>query len=218
LQNIKKNNFCPAGNGTAVTVASLKTLQAQAEAGEQQKHFKPGVPPASRAFLTALGEGDLVTFEGFVFEARQECKETVNCGTQSPNQDSFHDIHISLLDHSPTSKGGSIAAQDAEECGSFVAEMIPHHRPPEWTACNVNDVASGHLRVRITGQRMFDGSHLTCNGQVPNGSNPKRTTLWEIHPIYQFDVCPSGDCKTGGWVPLAKFAAGKTACQNKPCE
>jgi hypothetical protein len=218
LQNTGKNNFCAVGNPAAVTLASLRTLQTSAEAAEKKLHFAAGSPPKSRAFLASLGEGGPVTFEGFVFQARQECKETVNCGAQSPNQDAFHDIHISLVDHVPTSGGGSVAQKDAEECGGFVAEMIPHHRPPEWTACNVNDVAARHLRVRVTGQRFFDASHLTCNGGTPNGSNPKRSTLWEIHPIYMFEVCPSGDCKTGGWVPLSTFAAGKTTCNNKPCQ
>lgn len=216
LQNLKKDNFCALGTPIAVTLSALKALQTKAASGEATNHFKPGEPLPDRTFLKSLGEGDLVTFEGYVFEARQECKESVNCGVQSPNQDGFHDIHISLVDHVPTSKLGTQAA-DAEECGSFVAEMIPHHRPAEWNACNVNSIATKKLRVRITGQRMFDGSHLTCNGTTPNGSNPKRATLWEIHPIYSFDVCPSGDCKTNGWVPLTTFAAGKTSCTNKPC-
>ena len=218
LQNIAKNNFCASTPASpTVTIASLRDLQTKANAAEKKLKFKPGQPPPRRDFLMALGEGDLVTFEGFVFEARQECKESVNCDTQSPNQDGFHDIHISFLDHAPTSKSGSASAQAAEECGSFVGETIPHHRPLEWNACNMNDVANRNLRVRVTGQRMFDGSHLTCNGSTPNGSNPKRATLWEIHPIYTFDVCLSGDCKNGGWVPLETFAAGKTTCDNKPC-
>lgn len=217
LQNIQKNNFCPLGTPTAITLTTLNALQAKATAEEHTNGFKPGEPPPVRTFLKSLGEGDLVTFEGYVFEARQECKESVNCDTQSPNLDGFHDIHISLVDHVPTSKPGTRAA-DAEECGSFVAEMIPHHRPAEWNACNVNSVATQKLRVRVTGQRMFDGSHLTCNGITPNGDNPKRSTLWEIHPIYGFEVCPSGDCPTGGWVPLTMFAAGKISCTNTPCE
>ena len=216
LQDLRKNNFCAAGAPIMVTLSQLVALQKTTAAAETQKKLKQGDPPADRTFLENLGEGNLVQFEGFVFEARQECKETVNCGAGSPNEDAFHDIHISLLDHAPVSKPGAAAA-DAEECGSFVAEMIPHHRPPEWNACNVNSVATQKLRVRITGQRMFDGSHLTCNGKTPNGDNPKRATLWEIHPIYTFEVCPKGDCQTGGWTPLTTFAAGKTTCQNKPC-
>src|SRR6266478_3301301 len=95
--------------------------------------------------------------------------------------------------------------------------MIPHHRPLEWTACNVNDVANSGLRVRVSGQQFFDGSHLPCKNGIPDGSNPKRASLWEIHPIYSFEVCPAGDCKNGGWKPLEELARGKTTCNNKPC-
>lgn len=219
LQNARKNDFCAEGTPASVTAAVLKSLQTKTESAEQKAHIQLGKPPTDRSFLAKLGEGDLVSFEGFVFEARQECQETVNCGTATPNADASHDIHISLLDHQPTTRtSDSKQQQDAEECTSIVAEMVPHHRPPEWTACNVNELRAKGLRVRISGQRFFDGSHLTCIGGAPQGLNPKRASLWEIHPIYTFDVCPNGDCKTGGWVPLKTFANGKTICENKPCE
>jgi hypothetical protein len=222
LENSFKNNFCARGTLGTVTAASLTTLQATTEDAQRKAHLKPGPPPPKdRSFLTALGEGDHVSFEGFVFLARQECTETVNCEFIPPNTDASHDIHISLLDHqrtlTPVPKNPP-PAQDAEECTSIVAEMIPHHRPPEWTACNVNEVANNGLRVRITGQRFFDAAHVPCNGKLPVGSNPKRSSLWEIHPIYTFEVCPKGDCKTGGWVALTTFAKGKTQCQRpEPC-
>jgi hypothetical protein len=218
LQNNKKNDFCAQGDATTVTAAILKTLQKSTETAERHEHATPGSPPAARDFLTTLGEGDLVTFEGFVFLARQECKETVNCGLVPPNTDASHDIHISLLDQPrKTTKTATPAKLNREECTSIVAEMIPHHRPAEWTACNLNDIAAKGLRVRVTGQRFFDGSHVPCIGSTPQGSNPKRASLWELHPIYTFDVCPTGDCADGGWVPLSTFAEGKTTCVNKPC-
>ena len=219
LQNAAKNNFCPQVTSVTVKVKSLKSLQKKTEKQEKSMNLTLGTPPPDRTFLSTLGEGDLVTFEGFVFLARQECKETVNCGLNIPNTDASHDIHISLLDRSrKTVDSDPQAKKDAEECTGMVAEMIPHHRPPEWTACNVNDVAQQKLRVRITGQRFFDGSHVPCKGSLPQGSNPKRVSVWEIHPIYTFDVCPTGTCSHGGWVPLTTFAAGKTTCENRPCD
>lgn len=218
LQNDQKNNFCALGDGTSIDIAQLKTLEKSAEAVEKKKKYKAGQPPPDRSFLTALGERNVAVFEGYVFEARQECGETVNCGAVTPNIDASHDIHIAILGAPRKTKDSDpAAARDAEECTGFVAEMIPHHRPDEWSACNVNDVAGKGLRVRVTGQQFFDASHVPCKGTKAVGSNPKRVSLWEIHPIYAFEVCPSGDCASGGWVALEQFEAGKTTCHNPAC-
>ena len=224
LQNNSKNDFCAEGSSpTSITLDKITSLQGDAEAKEAALHFTPGKPPKSRDFLKTLGEGNLVVFEGYVFAARQECKETVNCGLTVANVDASHDIHIALLadprktpNNKPKTKQDK-AAQDGEECTGFVGEMIPHHRPAEWTACNVNDVATQGLRVRVTGHQLFDGAHVPCKDGAPVGSNPKRVSLWEIHPIYKFEVCPQGDCANGGWKSLEEFAAGKTKCAPKKC-
>lgn len=219
-QNQAKNNFCTdSATAQPINLAKITSLQGDAEAQENTMHFKPGEPPADRAFLKTLGEGNLVVFEGYVFEARQECKESVNCELAVPNKNASHDIHIAVLEAPRTTHAADPKpAQDKEECTGLVAEMIPHHRPAEWTACNVNAVAEKGLKVRITGQQFFDGSHVPCKNGEPQGSNPKRVSLWELHPIYSFEVCPSGDCASGGWQPLEKFAAGKTTCPEAKCE
>jgi hypothetical protein len=203
----------------SISLSKIESLQGDAEMQEKRQRFTPGEPPQDRAFLTNLGEGHLVVFEGFVFHARQECKETVNCGTTPLNVNASHDIHIAFLEQPrKTHPNDPKADQDKEECTGFVAEMIPHHRPTAWTACNVNDVANKGLRVRVTGQQFFDGSHVACKNGAPQGSNPKRVSLWEIHPIYSFEVCPSGDCAKGGWQPLETFAAGKIECPEANCK
>lgn len=218
-QNEAKNNFCAeSANPAAITVAQLASLEKDAE---KDPGYTPGEPPADRSFLKKLGEGDLVVFEGYVFHARQECKETVNCGTAVPNVNASHDIHIAMLQEPRKTKPSDPkTTQDTEECTGFVAEMIPHHRPAQWTACNVNDVANQGLKVRVTGQRFFDGSHVPCKDGAPQGSNPKRVSLWEIHPIYSFEVCPkgNGDCANGGWAPLEGFAPSTTCPEEKGCQ
>ena len=67
--------------------------------------------------------------------------------------------------------------------------------------------------------QFFDGSHVTCTaaGQ-PIGSNPKRMSLWEIHPIYTFEVCPTGMCAEGGWQKLEDWSGASTTCETKPCK
>ncbi|MFY9841636.1 MAG: hypothetical protein WA718_19235 [Terriglobales bacterium] len=208
-QNDAKNNFCPL-NSTAqsITVGQLADLQQKASAenipfGNIDGHplsTSPG-PATNRQPLKTLGEGKLVTLEGYVKTATQEGDESVNCGTKfdslgSAQQPAFHDIHVSL-----------ISALGQAECDGIVAEMIPHHRPGAWTADTVNQVSAAKLKVRVTGQLMFDSSHTPCvNGQPVKGadfSDPARISLWEIHPIYKFEVCTKADCTSGGWIDLA---------------
>jgi hypothetical protein len=63
--------------------------------------------------------------------------------------------------------------------------------------------------VRITGPLFFDSSHQPCrDGKRPN---PKRISVWEIHPIYQFEVCKNKAltaCDVGNdsqWIPLDQW-------------
>jgi hypothetical protein len=60
--------------------------------------------------------------------------------------------------------------------------------------------------VRIAGQQFFDSSHVPCANGAPVGSNPKRISLWEIHPIYNFEVCVSNCDGAGQWQPLTQWA------------
>jgi hypothetical protein len=204
-QNDAKNNFCPS-TGTAapqpMKIADLVTLQTKVQQnksipfGNEDIHpltTKPG-PATNRAPLVALGEGKQVVLQGFVRIARQEMAESVNCSKQFPDPDNdlYHDIHISI-----------VAAAGAAECTGIVAEMIPRHRPAAWNATQMEAVATAKLPVRVTGQLMFDSSHTPCQGSTAVKNDPARASLWEIHPIYKFEVCTKGTCSSGaGWVPV----------------
>jgi hypothetical protein len=131
-----------------------------------------------------------------------------------------NDIHISLTAQAfdmPVKKSPDDDPSRLNECFSAVAEMSPHFRPSAWSEGAVNDVAEAKLPVRVTGHLFFDSSHEPCDlsgaKPVPSAGNPKRMTLWEIHPIYSFEVCTSGktieDCSADGakWVPIETFAA-----------
>jgi len=202
-QNEAKNNFCAAGPAKPVTISDLVTLQSKVEQdssipfGNTRSHpltDKAG-PATDRKPLQALGEGTEVTLQGFVLIARQEEAESVNCGKNVANTAENHDIHISI-----------VQAPGQEECSGVVVEMIPHHRPASWTPQNVNAVAAAKLPVRVTGHLMFDSSHTPCQNGTSIQGDPKRSSLWEVHPVYRFDVCPQGDCSSGtGWVPLEEF-------------
>jgi hypothetical protein len=206
-QNDAKNNFCASGDPNdpiLTSIPELVALQAKAQQipninfGNTRSHpltSKAG-PVQDRAPLQAIGEGSLVQLVGYVKIARQEGAESVNCGSNVPNAAAYHDIHISIV----------LSPAD-QECSGVVVEMTPHHRPDTWTPQLVNKVASAGLLVRVTGQRMFDSSHTPCQNGSPISGDPARISLWEIHPIYNFEVCPQGNCSSGGWVRLDDWTA-----------
>lgn len=201
-QNEAKNNFCAPDPPKPVTLADMVSLQQNVQQnqainfGNPRSHpfsSTPG-PATDRGPLHNLGEGDEVVLQAYVLIARQEGAESVNCGAAFPPKDNAsHDIHISLVQNPGDT-----------ECSGIVAEMVPHHRPEEWTADLVNEVAQSKLPVRVTGQRMFDSSHSPCSSGKAQQGDPSRASLWEVHPIYKFEVCTNtkGDCSSGGWVPL----------------
>jgi hypothetical protein len=201
-QNEAKNNFCAPSPAKPITIPQMVSLQTQVQKnksipfGNPDSHplTKQAGPATDRAPLVKLGEGNEVILTGFVKIARQEEAESVNCGIGEgvPNEPQYHDIHIAI-----------VASPTAAECSSVVVEMIPHHRPTAWTAELVEAVATAKLPVRVTGQLMFDSSHTPCIKGRPIKDDPSRASLWEIHPIYSFEVCTQGNCSSGsGWVPL----------------
>ena len=123
-----------------------------------------------------IGEGDLVRYVAFMSNPRFSNVgkgESVNC--HGP-KDEDNDIHIDLI-------------RDPSEvaCVSVTAEMSPHYRPHIWDA-NVLRLITDRP-VRVTGQLFFDASHTPCKGQNDTKTNPKRVSIWEIHPVYHFEVC-----------------------------
>ena len=79
-------------------------------------------------------------------------------------------------------------------------------RPEAWT-----DLPNLSIKrpVRVTGPLFFDGSHRPCHGDTR--PSPNRISVWEIHPVYQFEVCKNkslSSCKVGDdtvWVPLDRW-------------
>ena len=205
-QNKAKNNFCAAGTAAPITIDEMKSLQNKVQQnkkinfGNPREHplsATPG-PVTSRAPLIALGEGKLRTLEGFIMIARQEGGEGVNCGNNVVNHPLFHDIHISIV--------GAKEDIHGDECDSVVVEMSPHHRPEVWNKSNLLKVAGRHAQVRVTGQLFFDSSHSPCQDGASVSGDPKRASLWEIHPIYKLDVCDAADCSAAEkWLSLDEW-------------
>ena len=140
-----------------------------------------------------LGEGKTVEFFGFVVgEPKGSGAENVNCNLTSPNVD----FHINVAD-----------GPNRKEHKSIVVEMIPQGRSEEWTTRKLKKIERDDLPVRVIGQLFYDNKHFVRDGRPANErrNQSKRHSLWEIHPVTKFLVCPAGDCEPEdreGWVAL----------------
>jgi hypothetical protein len=170
-ESTAKNNFCtPPQNPDVLTYQDLLDLQAKSA------NIPKSLP--DRKQVENLGEGNYVSYVAIIMNAHYSDTtggEAVNCNMSgnAPN-----DIHIVLMSD-PT---------DTDECHSTTAEMSPHFRPTDWTPDKLNALGKP---VRIKGQLFFDNSHTPCSGS--SRPNPKRASLWEIHPVYSLEVCQLGD-------------------------
>lgn len=220
-QNRIKNNLCAAGQPVPVTFSIFDQLQSAVDrmvasgmltygsGGPPQPEDRPKLQDIIKVNGTSIGEGTIVTLEGFVFDAKHDDSfpfhfqgESVNCKNSALD---WNDIHIALVS-SPT----------GNECSSVTAEIVPHRRPASWDRFDSNPVTSPYInnplpvkgqRVRITGQLFFDGSHVpnTCNNPS-SGGNPLRRATWEIHPVYAIDIYDTG---SGRWIPLDQWARNR---------
>lgn len=184
-----KNNFWAASQPPRViTYQELVGLQSRSA------NIPKRLP--DRTMLSKLGEGEYVSYVAFIKDAHYSdvgAGEAVNCNLPG---NATNDIHIVLLKD-----------PNDDECLSTTAEMSPHYRPPDWTPENLLKASAGHP-VRVQGQLFFDGSHTPCSGT--SRPNPKRASLWEIHPVYSVDVCTQttiAECQSGTaeWTSLSDF-------------
>lgn len=170
-ESTAKNNFCtPPLDPDTITYQQLISLQAQSA----------NIPKelSDRKEVENLGEGNYVSYVALIKNAHYSDTtggEAVNCNMSgnAPN-----DIHIVLMSD----------PNDTDECHSTTAEMSPHYRPTNWTPDKLNALGKP---VRIKGQLFYDNSHSICTEH--SRPNPKRASLWEIHPVYSLEVCQLGD-------------------------
>jgi hypothetical protein len=198
-QNQVKNNLCAPQPVTTLDISTLETLQGDVPAlgiqfGSPQTIPTPDQRPKLRhpnvANGIVVGEGSLVQLVGFVLNghfSNVQDGEEVNCSIAG---EPMNDIHIAVG-----------AALGAPACESVTAEIIPHFRPEPWLVLATLEGPNAtamltSLRLdrplRFTGQLMFDASHMPCANGHPASNAPARASSWEIHPVYQIDVCNAG--------------------------
>lgn len=141
-----------------------------------------------------VSEGDLVQIAAYLTAVRPEGNESVNCA----DQDGF-DVHI------------NVGAKNSTEWKGIVVEMIPQlGRPIGWDSATIAKVRSAGLQVLVVGGLTYDNEHFVNDDPAhPRTGQPKRISLWEIHPITEFYVCEAATCDPanhGGWTTLTAWA------------
>ena len=192
LQNAVKNNFC-ASMDAPETFTPQMLIDLQAKAVDRGISSGHNQEPDNRSVLHDLGEGKVVRMKAYLIEAHHAdlgSGESVNC--KKPTEED-NDIHVAFG-----------ATPNTQECGSVSAEITPHYRPASWNEIGHFETKKGNKYVpnpayvsrlqahpyRITGQLFFDASHQPCAcGTASCSGNPLRASVWEIHPVYQIEVC-----------------------------
>ena len=83
--------------------------------------------------------------------------------------------------------------EDTEREG-IVVEMIPQGRPDGWTIPKLKRIAREGRPVVFRGQLFYDNHHaVNDDPEYVKGSEPKRFSLWEIHPVTEFHVCVTAE-------------------------
>ncbi|HLW54659.1 MAG TPA: hypothetical protein VKW06_17615 [Candidatus Angelobacter sp.] len=183
LQNDVDSQFPVTVQGTSISSPRNMT-------GAARKIILSGLKTKSGKF----SEGDYVELSGFIASTKlpphPNTGESVNCGLKDPPSNDFH-INIT-----PT--------KNSEEGKGVVVEMIPQdpHRKAGWDLNKLVAIQQKQLPVKIRGRLFFDNEHVP-NPDGTVGSNPRRFSVFEIHPLETFLVCPSGSCsQASDWKPL----------------
>jgi hypothetical protein len=125
-------------------------------------------------------EGTPIRLKGWLAGAKKEGEESCNCNSQSDV-----DYHLWIVDKK--SKAG------LEHRGeSVVCEVTPRVRALHtgWDIRHIGKIVNSMTKVRLSGWLMMDQHHAEQLGQF-------RATLWEIHPVMEFEVQ-----REGKWVAL----------------
>jgi hypothetical protein len=133
--------------------------------------------------------------EGWLAGAKKEGAESCNC--HSPTE---VDYHLWIVDD-------KAKASKDNRFLSVVAEVTPRVRAERkgWDISRIAKVVKAHTKVRLSGWLMMDQEHPE---QLPRpNQHSTRGTLWEMHPIIEFEVEQEGE-----WVALSDaILAGESA-------
>lgn len=173
--------------------------------------------------LSALGDGHVFGVNGYLYYAKRGgATESSNC--QLGDIDAI-DFHIGIgFDPALAAKllkkktgAGTLTDNDHATMNetSMIVEMTPHYRfqyKPDWNLSALESMV-GH-QVKVTGQLLVDNEHFDSKDDCALGKNDGcwRATVWELHPVTQFQVCnsdtPCSD-NSPNWIDVGEVATSK---------
>ncbi len=172
--------------------------------------------------LRKQGEGEIVGAVGYLYGVKAEGKESSNCQLEPGDDNENVDFHIYMgFDPGIATKirNKTLTAAERKEVNpsSVIVEMTPHYRAtyhPEWALAAVKDAVG--QQIRVVGQLLVDNEHFVKSqdcGREDHTSNCWRATVWELHPVIQFEVCQSEECteSSGNWQPIGKTKAAESS-------
>ena len=180
LVNQSKRTVPPPGTPSTLTFETFSQLQSAAvELVDQGVEIPPTERDKIKSIETTegtVGEGSRVRLVAFLSDGtpHPNTGESVNCNLRG---ESNNDIHIPVTE----TKNGS-------EFEAIVVEMIPQGRPANLTSNEVETLRGQVLLIE--GGLFYDNLHF-ANGDASNpiAGQPKRFSLWEIHPVTSVKVC-----------------------------
>jgi hypothetical protein len=180
LVNQLKRTVPPPGTPITLTFETFSQLQSAAvELVDQGVEIPPTERDKIKSIETAegtVGEGSRVRLVAFLSDGtpHPNTGESVNCNLRG---EANNDIHIPVTE---TNNGSEFEA--------IVVEIIPQGRPANLTSNEVETLRGKVLLIE--GGLFYDNLHF-ANGDASNPmpGQPKRFSLWEIHPVTSVKVC-----------------------------
>lgn len=230
--NFLKNLLIPP---TPVTSAQVKFL-AQQDYQNLEANLPDGLSRGNHGdfkdALSALGEGQSFGLIGFLYYAKPSGVESSNCQLpdNDPPEGSNVDYHIGIgFDPSLAQQASAFPDTNSVpkdllktlEQNSVIVEMTPHSRftfeAGVWTIENVRKAVG--QQVRVVGQLLVDNEHFSPSQDCAKAASAKdqsscwRFSVWELHPVTQFQICNAASCAPddANWVEVNAFGGGGTA-------
>jgi hypothetical protein len=190
-RNLAKRFVAKSTTPVLLTIADLKALQHDTDpnAADHTHKFLPRALDNLHAGAHTLSEGDRVALTGYLHRAEEGSNsESVNCQGKDGR-----DIHLNLNKTKPITA--------FNEWTGIVLEAAPQVPLPGYTSADHKEVLhafqavlASDLPVLAIGSLTYDNAHqVNSDKNNPRGTNPKRISLWELHPVLKFYVCPKGD-------------------------
>jgi hypothetical protein len=180
LVNQLKRTVPPDGPAVTLTFDTFSQLQnAAVELVDQGAPIEAADREKIKSIETTegmVGEGSRVRLVAFLSEGSPHANtgESVNCNLKT---EAKNDIHISVTEK-----------KNASEFEGIVVEMIPQDRPANWTSGNLEGLRGKVLLFE--GGLFYDNFHfINADENNPLSGQPKRFSLWEIHPVTSLKVC-----------------------------